>query len=215
MSKRNIEVTSPLQMDPTNPRPFPYDRGNMPIEQYLLRLLIGFVVQSGGELRLDAHKVLNIDPKSVLVRTVDSQRGEIVLRFGSKHSEMYVIPDETSVNRQEAAEILQWSPRTTREIIENPETLDHLDHLDARPQPPDENLLELKRSWRPSPKYKADEIPDLTQVSTRHQVLDDMRTFMIESRNREVKEREQAAREMIQKNRTANLPYRNSPSGKP
>ena len=53
---------------------FPHDRGLMPLETYLHRLLCALVIQSGGELRLKASLVMSIEPGQALTRTRDRKR---------------------------------------------------------------------------------------------------------------------------------------------
>jgi hypothetical protein len=178
--------------------PYPHDRGPMSLDAYLLRLLAAIVIDNGGELRIKAQTVLNLEGTPALIRTRDKKRDEIVLRFGLPDTETYFIPDSNSPKSQDTQ---SWpkSPMTSS----NTQPLSPATRSSV-PQ----NLDEL-RSWLSN---AADSNPE---GHSRHVVLDDLSQFLQEQRRQQMLTERHEAEERSQQFREGERPYRNFPSGTP
>ena len=75
-----------------------YDRGNLTIEAYLVRILAGIVRQMGGELRIKGEYIDHIGEATTLIKEWDSQKQELVLRAGMhEFSEVFRVNPEKHV----------------------------------------------------------------------------------------------------------------------
>jgi hypothetical protein len=60
-----------------------YDRGNLSVEGYLLRILAALCRQSGGELRVSGEEVDRVGEPTALTKEWDSKTQQLVLRVES------------------------------------------------------------------------------------------------------------------------------------
>ena len=68
--------------------PYPMDRGDMPLERYLLNLLAAIVKQSGGEVRLTSRAIIESGTLS-LSKTPSDKMDGVVLRTSPAGAELY------------------------------------------------------------------------------------------------------------------------------
>lgn len=102
-----------------------YQRGELSIEAYLVRILAGVVRQAGGELRVKGEAVDMVGEPTALLKEWDAKTQEIVLRTGvGSFTEVFkVIPE-----RQPTREVLAI-PKHLREAPRTPATFDPLEKL--------------------------------------------------------------------------------------
>lgn len=102
-----------------------YQRGELSIEAYLVRILAGVVRQAGGELRVKGEAVDTVGEPTALLKEWDQKTQEIVLRTGvGSFTEVFkVIPE-----RQPTREILAI-PKPVRETPRTPTSFDPLEKL--------------------------------------------------------------------------------------
>ena len=166
---------------------FPHDRSSMPLESYLHRLLCALVIEHGGELRIKARSMMQIEPGQALTRTRDRKRDEIVLRFGDVNTETYFVPQNPSESPNKNPEEPQWQPQTGRIPATQPQLQEWLNRAaDANPQP-----------------------------HSRHVIMDDMTQFLNEQRRDQAVRAKLEAEMRAQQFREGDRPYRNYPEGNP
>ena len=75
-----------------------YDRGNLSVEAYLVRILAGIVRQMGGEMRIKGEYIDHIGEATTLIKEWDSTKQELVLRAGMhEFSEVFRVNPEKHV----------------------------------------------------------------------------------------------------------------------
>lgn len=75
-----------------------YNRGELSVDAYMVRLLAAIVRQNGGELRVKGELVDAIGEPTALIKEWDSSKQEVVLRSGmGSFVEVYkVVPEKQS-----------------------------------------------------------------------------------------------------------------------
>lgn len=68
--------------------PYPLERGEMPLERYLLNLLIAIINEQGGEIRLTSHAIIKASDCS-LQKSPSDKMDALVLRTSPAGAELY------------------------------------------------------------------------------------------------------------------------------
>ena len=98
----------------------PVDTQPQSVIRYLTRLLAALAIQAGGELHIPMKEVRQVaeeDHRQALLEDTDTEKDEIVLRFGSKSFAVYPVePDKPcdSTNTKPPVQPKQEQKPTTR-----------------------------------------------------------------------------------------------------
>lgn len=103
------------------------------INRHLTRLLAAMADDNGGELRIPLKSVRKIEQESarqMLCEDTDVEKDELVLRFGTKHSVVYVVEPECPTPRQNAQASPATSQPTSTPSSRKPMTVEQLAKLE-------------------------------------------------------------------------------------
>lgn len=75
----------------------PLDTSPQAVVRYLTRILAAMCQENGGEIRIPRKELRRVEDETsrqLLTEDVDTEKDELVLRFGSKHSAVYPVEPE-------------------------------------------------------------------------------------------------------------------------
>jgi hypothetical protein len=189
-------------------RVFPYIRGDMSIEKYLMTLLLAILRKSGDEIRLSAEDILSVDDEDRIIKSIDDKTRSIVLSCGPKY------PDDTEIYevRPQFAPLKEPSSKWPRS---SPEATSQNRNPQRNPPPQIPRPLD---TTDPETKRQLDEMPMATmqdyltgtdnQPRSRVAVLDDLNLFLREQKINQRKRDIQEEREKPLRFREGVLPFR-------